>query len=112
MNKRNEEILNYVDSLYIPTGKILEVRNLYELLASRPYRAIDNDDSGKMFPDALVIETKGRGSRETFRGYKIVRVDIGRVREKYAEIVLYDDIGLAIPKRIDKENIKLNIQSR
>ena len=106
---RKTELLNFLDDIYIPVYKRGEWSILRKIILENDYRTIEEADANKMYNDCLVIQTKGRGKRETFAGYLITRIDIGEVNEKYADIAYYLDSNLACPKHIARKNIKFNL---
>lgn len=108
---RNEELLEYVDSLYIPKDKLEKIANLKRIIRENDYRAIDVNDQGKMFLDSLVIVTKGNPPRETFDYYLIARVDVGEATGQYADIAIFDFYaGHAVtPKRIKRTSKKISL---
>lgn len=106
---RKEKLLNFISSLYIPSGKREEKARLMRIVLENEYRAIEESDSGKMFRDCLIIETKGRGVYETFHGFKVCRVDIGAVGPTMADIAIFYDSTIATPQRVARGNIKINL---
>lgn len=107
---RREELIKFVDSLYCPANSRDEVALLRKIVSENDYRPIEESDAGKMFNDCLIIETKGTGSRETYNDFYICRVDVGEVGPKMADVAIYfTDSGIATPRRISKNNIRVNI---
>lgn len=108
--RRNTELNDFIEGLYVPVKYREEIDLLRKLIASQEYRAIEESDAGKSFPDCLVIDTKGRGLRETYSDFTVSRVDVGDVGSEYANIAIYyKGSDLATPKRISKKNIRINI---
>ena len=106
---RREELTYFLNKLYCPVDKTAKLAQLRAIVAENDYRAIDEGDKNKMFRDCLIIETKGKGSRETFQDYLITRVDIGEVGSATASIAIYKDINLVTPLKVSKDNIKINL---
>lgn len=110
MKTRMTELVEFLNKIYVPVDLKTTHSQLMKLLYENDYRKIENADSGKTFSNALVIETKGRGLYETFKGYSISRVDIGRVSKTMVDIAIYSNDGTPVkPIRINKGNIKINL---
>lgn len=107
---RREQLLKYVSALYVPVALREQAAQLMKIIQENDYRAIESKDEGTIHLNALIIETTGRGERETFRGYDIDRIDVGKVGPEMADIAIMKVGGtLAIPKRVNKKNIKINL---
>lgn len=106
---RKERLWNFIDSLYCSSSKYEEKAKLRRIVFENDYRSIEESDSGKMFRDCLIIETKGRGAYETFQGFKVCRVDIGAVGPTMADIAIFYDSTIATPQRVARGNIKINL---
>lgn len=109
MNRR-EELLEFLDKIYIPVDKLNDVAILTRIVLENDYRAISEEDANTMKTDCLVIHTKGRGLRETFAGFSITRIDIASVSESMATIAIYNqDSNRFEPQRIKRMNKRINI---
>lgn len=109
MNRR-EELLNFLDKIYIPVDKLADVANLTKIILENDYRPIEEQDTNTMKTDCLIILTKGKGLRETFSGYDITRIDIANVSEAMATIAIYNkDSNRFEPQRIKRTNKRVNI---
>lgn len=106
---RREELREYLNKIYCPVDKTAKLAQLWAIVAENDYRAIEETDKNKKFLDCLIIETKGKGSRESFQDYLITRVDIGEVGSATASIAIYKDINLVTPLKVARDNIKINI---
>ena len=106
---RREQLTYYLNKLYCPVDKTAKLAQLRAIVAENDYRAIEETDNNKMFRDCLIIETKGKGSRESFQDYLITRVDIGEVGSATASIAIYKDNNLVTPLKVARDNIKINI---
>lgn len=108
---RRERLIDFIDSLYCPVAYRDEVALLKKIAAENDYRGIEKKDQNTMHEQSLIIETKGRGSRETYSCFYICRVDVGEVGEEMADIAIFykDDSCLATPRRVSRKNIKINI---
>lgn len=106
---RREELREYLNKIYCPVNKTAKMAQLWQIIAENDYRAIEEQDKNKMFLDCLIIETKGKGERETFQDYLITRVDIGEVSNATASIAIYKDINLVTPLKVSRLNIKINL---
>lgn len=110
MIERMNELRKFIDKIYVPVGLRTDYLLLLKLLNENDYKAVDESDEGKMYPNALIIKTKGRGLYETFQGYKICRIDVGHVSKTMTDIAVYEsDDTPVIPMRISKGNIKINL---
>ena len=103
-------LYEYLTGLYVPVSKREEFAQLLKIVNENDYKFIEDLDEKQIFRDSLVIETLGCGIRETFKGYKICRVDVGKVGVKMADIAIFENgCDLAIPKRVAKGTIKINL---
>lgn len=103
-------LYEYLTGLYVPVSKREEFAQLLKIVNENDYKSIEDLDEKQNFRDSLVIETLGCGIRETFKGYKICRVDVGKVGVKMADIAIFENgCDLAIPKRVAKGTIKINL---
>lgn len=108
---RRTQLNNFLDLIYKPVGLTGEIAQLRRIISENDYREIREDDTGKMFKNCLIIETAGRGLRETYKAFYIARVDIGNVGAEMADIAIYyngSDFP-ATPRRVGRKNIKINI---
>ena len=108
---RRIQLLKFLESIYVPVSLIEKHAELLRIVNENDYRGIEKDDEGRIIINALVISTKGRGKFESFQGYRITRVDVGRVGKEFADIAIFDDMNLASPTRVSKTNIKVNLPS-
>lgn len=108
---RRIQLLKFLESIYVPVSLIEKHAELLRIVNENDYRGIEKYDEAHVFMNALVISTKGRGKFESFQGYRITRVDIGKVGREFADIVIFDGMTLATPKRVSKTNIKVNLPS-
>ena len=108
MTQRMKELYAFLKRIYVPVDLKRLHAKLMNLVANVEFRAIDKSDSGYTYENALVIETKGRGLYETFKGYSLCRIDVGEVGNSMADIAIHDD-SIIKPLRINKGNIKINL---
>lgn len=101
-----ERLLNYLDNIYIPIGKREKVEELKKFIEPLTLRMPNSNDSHKSRYIVLLIETKGKGERETFAGYSVMYVDFDSIGEKYAIAYIYDDGGNGYVKRMYIKSIK------
>ena len=107
---RRTQLNNYIDKLYIPVSLREKAAQLRRIVAENDYRSIESKDYGSMHENCLIIETSGRGLRETFAGYKIARVDAGKVGPEMADIAIIENgSNLATPMKVNKKNIRINL---
>lgn len=107
---RNEEIREYLKNIYIPVAARETYMRLLDILQENTYREISSIDEGKILHDSLIIETKGKGERETFQNYTIARVDVGKVGDTYIDIAIYNiDSQSFYPIRVKKDTIKISV---
>ena len=108
---RRIQLLQFLESIYVPVSLMEKHAELLRIVNENDYRGIEKYDEGHVFMNALVILTKGRGKFESFQGYRITRVDVGRVGKEFADLAIFDGMNLASPVRIGKTNIKINLPS-
>ena len=110
MTKR-EKLLNYIESLYTPVSLIPEKAKLQKIVMENDYyEEIATYHQNSVHNDCLIIETKGNGSRATFKGFYIARVDIGNVGYKFADVAIYKPgCTLATPTKVTRYNKNINI---
>lgn len=110
MNERNKAVYDFVKGLYCPASLSEEYEQLKFDLCYVPLREIRKEDSNTIVRDCLIIKTKGRGKRETFKGSECCRVDIGEVGPKLVDLAIYyNGSNLATPRRVSRDNIRINI---
>ena len=113
MTYRNAKLAYYLGKIYCPVNLRHKLTEVQCIIKENDYREILLTDYGSMHENCLIILTKGKGSRETFAGYRIARIDIGEVTENTAMIAVFNpDTALASPMRIARDNIKYNIINR
>lgn len=114
MNKdelsKNEKMRIFLHSIYVPKGRaeswgdlIARIECIYNL------RSVNKNDAGKSHYNALIIETKGDGKRETYQGWSVKYIDFNHVGDKYAEAYIYDADGNGYPTRIYNDSPKIAI---
>lgn len=113
MTYRNSKLAYYLGKIYCPVNLRHKLTEVQCIVKENDYREILLTDHDTMIEHCLIILTKGKGSRETFAGYRIARIDVGEVTESTAMIAVYNpDTALASPMRIARDNIKYNIIKR
>ena len=110
MTRRNQ-LLQFLESIYVPVSLIAKHAELLRIVNENDYRGIEKYDEAHVFMNALIISTKGRGKFESFQGYQITRVDVGRVGKEFADLAIFDGMTLAKPTRVSRTNIKVNLPS-
>ena len=100
MNVR-ERLQEYLARLYVPRDKEEEFEKLNSFLKAVDIRAPNKNDAHKSRFTILLIQSKGKGSRETFQSYSVKYVDFDTIGEKYALAYIYDSEGNGSPHRID-----------
>ena len=109
---RRTQLNNFIDSLYIPVSLRGQAAQLRRIIAENDYRPIGDEDADTMREHCLIIETKGKGLRQSFAAYHVCRVDIGEVGPDMADIAIYYEGSYKVlPKRVNRKNIKINILS-
>lgn len=107
---RREELLDFLDKIYIPVDKQVECAKLRRIILENDYRPIDRRDSETIRNNCLVILTKGKGIREAFAGFSITRIDIASVSNTLATIAIYNEgLDRFEPQRINRLNKRINI---
>lgn len=110
MKTRRSELFEFIEGLYVPKQLQDEFAKLRTIIYENDYRGITLDDRYTMHNDCLIIETKGKGAYETFKGFYIARVDVGSIGKDMANIAIYKPgINLAEPLKVLKGNIRINI---
>lgn len=107
---RREKLIDFLETIYVPAKLISEAAKLRKIVLENDYREIEESDSCSINNNALIIYTKGRGSRESFQGYEITRVDIGEVSSNMVDIAIYHQEYYSVtPLRVSRKNIKVNL---
>ena len=108
---RREELLAFLDSIYVPVKLREEVALLKRIIRENDYRGIEKEDENTIHEYTLVIDTVGKGSRETYSDFTICRVDVGAVGAQMADVAIYykGNSYMATPKRVSRKNIKINV---
>lgn len=107
---RITEVLNYLDGLYIPVKKLKDFQQLRELIYKNGIRPIGKDDENMIYCNCLIIKTKAHGIRETYSGYEITRIDIGKVSKTMVSASIFNtDSNRFEAKRFRRLNKKINI---
>ena len=107
---RRKQLEDFVNGLYFPVSLLEEKYQLLAIIRENDYRGIEERDAETLHDDCLIIETKGRGARETYKEFLICRVDVGSVGAKMADIAIHPTgTALSTPKRVDRLNIRFNI---
>ena len=109
LEPRNQEIVEFVNSLYCPKRYQDEKDALIEFVKSEKLRAINKDDSRKNRLTCLEIITKGNGTRSTFFEWGVKWLDLNHVSDIYAEIYIYNDDGRGYPSKIRVDNPRVTI---
>lgn len=110
MNYRNMRMIKWINSLYCPKWLRPNCALLLDQLNHCDYRPIIHPDSGSTRLNCLVIKTKGKGSRKSFAGWEICRIDIVKVTSEQANIAIIRDQEQVEIRRINyKTNLEINI---
>ena len=109
MKTRKDRLIDFIDRIYTPRALTAKINELRRIVLNGKFRAIEDQDAHTTHENCIVIETKGRGSYETFKNYYICRVDVGDVGPVMADVAIYYDINFASPQRVNKGNIKINL---
>lgn len=96
-----ERLNAFLNRLYIPKRNKDSFEKLKEFIAKVSIRAPNANDAHKSRYTILIIETKGKGTRETFDSWFVRFVDFDTIGEKYALAYIYDSEGNGKPHRID-----------
>ena len=99
--KANQKVINFIDELYIPKSKLMLVQQLLDYLEIVKVRTIDPNDHHSVHMSVLQILTKGKGKRETFDDYRIIKADFDNIGKKYALVYIYSDDMSGHPVRMD-----------
>lgn len=93
--------------MYVSKRHVKEYAEYLEEL-EKGYRLIEPGDQGAIMAPALLIKTTGKPPRQSFIGYEIVNVDVGRVSNKMCDVYVR---GLkSYPLRFKIETGKLLIK--
>ena len=113
MTETQKRLSDFLDRIYIPKDKHFIVQNLMRYVTAtafhlrQPEKDLDEHRAGLRM---LIVETKGKGTRETFHDYKVLNADFDTIGKQYALVYVYDDTGeIAKPIRIDTTSIKNTI---
>ena len=109
MNKRKENLGEFLNSIYCPKSKKEEMEKLLDFLKNVEIRGIAKSDFKKIRLSALVISTKGKGEWETFDSWSVKFLDLNHVSDVFAEVYLYDNEGRGHPTKIRVDNPKVSI---
>lgn len=105
MNVR-ERLHAFLGRLYVPKQKEESFTGLRNFLENVTIRAPNENDAHKAKYTMLVIDTKGKGKRETFDKWSIKYVDFDSIGKRYALAYIYDSDGHGHPQRIDIQSSK------
>lgn len=100
MNIR-QRVNEFLARLYVPKSKRVDRDQLQEILDTMTLRAPNINDAHKSRYTILLIETKGKGKRETYQGHSVRFIDFDSVGDKYAIAYVYDAEGNGRPLRLD-----------
>ena len=113
MTETQKRLSDFLDRIYIPKDKHFLIQSLMGYVTAtafhlrQPEKGIDEHRAGLRM---LVIETKGKGNRETFHDYKVYLADFDTIGKQYAMVYLYEDEShIGKPVRIDITSIKNTI---
>ena len=101
-----KRLRDYLDKIYIPIGKKNLVKQLLFYVDAVDVRLPNCEDAHTTGQSILIIETKGKGTRESFSDFRVEYVDFTTIGEKYALAYVYDASGYGKPCRMDITSIK------
>ena len=105
MENVKKTLLDWLDSLYIPKSKKPLILQLKQYLDIVDVRHVSKEDEFKIGLSMLVIQTKGKGTRETFEDFKVYRADFNTIGKQYALVYIYSMSG-GKPLRMDITSMK------
>lgn len=109
MYSRNAHLMVYLANLYVPQSKKADWKKLVEFMERNDLRKIEKTDAKKILIECLVVETRGRGTRETFSSWSYKLMNINHVSSTYAEVYIYSKDEQGYPSKIRTDNPKLSI---
>ena len=95
----------YLARLYVPKNKTALFLQLKEYINAINLRYPQKEDSYKSRCPILLIQSKGKGQRETFEDYRVIYADFDNIGEKYALAYLSTERD-GYPKRLDITSVK------
>ena len=101
-----EQVNAFLARLYVPKKAMESYKTLKEFLSSVTIRSPTGRDAHKTRFMMVLIETKGKGARETYQSYDVRFVDFDTIGKRYANAYVYDSDGVGKPKRIDLNSPK------
>ena len=106
---KNRDVLTFLEELYVPKREFDSYSELVRVVANdlevdEPSLDMENVPNLK----AIRIITKGKGGRETFKGFEKIRVCVLKVRDRYSFI--YDG-GTKLFARMDNKSPRLFLYS-
>ena len=106
---KEKAIESFLSEIYIPASMKVERLALLDFIRENPIRSINSNDAGRIGYSMLRIKTKGKGTRETFQSWEVMRGDIYSISDRFALIALYDEDGNATPIRVSLDNPRVAI---
>lgn len=84
--EQNEAIMNFLKGVYVPASRREDYDRLMRIVNTRDLLTLEKGDEGEELP-FIHIDTKGKGSRETFQGFDFGYGRVLEVHAKYAHIL-------------------------
>ena len=102
----DQNILDFARSLYVPKTKKVAHGELMKFIALHDLHPVSESDAGTIWRKMLIVETKGKGKRETYSTHYVADVDIDSVGKKYAMTYIRIPSGSNKPYRMDITSCK------
>ena len=103
---KKEQVKNFLGRLYVPKANKKDFDFLTELVEKSNIRSPTGEDAHRVGLVIGIIQTTGKGNRETYQNHKVEFVDFDTIGSRYAMAYVYDTDGNGRPLRIDIESPK------
>jgi len=107
--EKKERMLKYLESIYVPKHHADDYTKLIQFISDHHLRDIEKADEYKTGVDMILIRTLGRGARETFQGWELVKADFDRVYSTYANAYIYVPGSRGTPQRVFRNSNKIAV---
>ena len=107
--EKKERMLQYLTNVYVPKVHADDYTKLIQFISEHRLFDITNLEEHKVGVDLLMIRTLGRGARETFQGWELVKADFDRVYSTYANAYIYVPGSRGTPQRVFRNSNKIAV---
>lgn len=108
--EQKEKVKDFLGKLYVPKERATALRQLRYYLGLVNLRALEGGDKDGKGRPILIIETSGKGERETFMGYHVMTCIVDSIGSTYATAILTDrDNGEVTARRLNVKSAKNSI---